>query len=468
MKIAIIHPAFGVISTSNQTNIKAVADNYGIFPSTSLAYVAGALQKHNHEITFLDAMASNYSLNDMVILLKKIKPDVMMFSITTYMYHDCIELIRFFKKHIPCKVIVGGANLSLFPKETISNPEIDIGIIGEAEETVVELLSALDKNKDISNIKGIIFKKGKKIIKTKSRPLIKNLDKIPFPARNLLPVDKYYSLISKHKNYTIIITSRGCPFSCIFCEQRTKLVRFRSVKNVVDELEECFNKYNVREFEFFDPLFTINKSRVIEICKEIRRRKLKIYWSCRARVDTVDYVLLREMKLAGCYRVYYGIESGDETVLKNIKKHTTIPIIKKAIKDSKKAGLIVFGYFIIGAPGETLSSAYRTLRLAKQLPLDYVQFNRLSALPGTPLYDLIKDELLGYDYWEAYIKNKSAERELPKYNCDLSNETLNKLIKKFYLSFFLRPVAIIRLLKQIKSFEELKRYIKIFFGLLFS
>ena len=165
-----------------------------------------------------------------------------------------------------------------------------------------------------------MFRGKENVILTMPREKIKNLDTVPFPARNLLPMNKYYSFISKRKNYTILMSSRGCTFQCTFCEQRSGDIRYRSAKNVADEMEECYQRYGVREIDVFDPLFTINKKRVIEVCKEIQKRNLKLIWSCRSRVDTIDEEMLIEMKKAGCYRIYFGIESGDEQILKNIKK----------------------------------------------------------------------------------------------------------------------------------------------------
>jgi len=459
MKIALIYPAFGVVSVVNQPNIKAVADNYGIYPNMSLAYVAGALQKAGHELIFLDAMASGYSLNDMIAIIKKFKPDILMFTLTTYLFHETLEVIKYFKDRNNARVIVGGQHVSLFPKETLLNKEIDIGILGEAEETVVELLDSLESECAFNNITGICYRKNNKIIITKPKQKIKNLDDVQFPARNLLPMNKYYSFISKYKNYTILITSRGCPFKCVFCEQRTGDIRYRSPKNVVDEIEECYYHYNVREVDIFDPLFTINKKRVIEICKEIQKRKIKIAWSCRSRVDTIDEEILIEMKKAGCYRIYYGIESGNEGILKNIQKNTTIAQIKNAIDLTKKKGIMAFGYFMFGNPGETSDTIKQTIKLAKELNLDYAQFSRLSTLPGTKLYDDLKEELEN-DYWADFVKDKKVERQLKRLECDLSDEQLNRYIKQAYIAFYFRPIFILKTITRLKSPIEFFRYIK--------
>ena len=207
MKIALIYPAMGVVSVVNQPNIKAVADNYGIYPNMSLSYVAGALQKAGHDLIFLDAMASKLSLNDLVTKVQSFKAEILMFSITTYLFHQSIEIIKYFKER--CKnviIIVGGAHLGIFPKETLTQKCIDFGIIGEAEEAVVELIDSIENKKPLIEIKGICYRKNKKIIITKKRDKIKDLDTIAFPARNLLPMERYYSFISK--------------FKCLVCESK--------------------------------------------------------------------------------------------------------------------------------------------------------------------------------------------------------------------------------------------------------
>jgi anaerobic magnesium-protoporphyrin IX monomethyl ester cyclase len=467
MKIAFIYPSFGVISKPNQPNIKAVADNYGIYPNTSLLYVAGAVQSAGHECIFLDAMARSLSINNMIKICKKFKPEVLMFTLTTYLFHENLKVISYFKKQINAKIVVGGQHLSLYPVESLRNEYIDIGIIGEAEESIVELLDHLGQNKSIKDIKGIVYKNNDKIFLTNPRLKIKDLDKVPFPARNLVPMDKYYSFISKKKNYTILMSSRGCTFQCSFCEQRTGDVRYRSAKNVADEFEECFNNYGVREIDVFDPLFTINKKRVIEICKEIQRRDIKIIWSCRSRVDTIDEDMLNEMKKAGCYRIYFGIESGDETILKNIKKYTKLSQIKRAIYLTKKHKILAFGYFMFGNPGDNNFTIRKTINLAKSLPLDYAQFNRVSFLPGTGQYDELKKKL-GYDYWEEYIKNKASEKPLPRLDCNLTDDELDTWIKKAYIEFYFRPKIILKTFMQIKSLDEIIKYSKAGLSIIFG
>ena len=465
MRIVLIYPPFGNIE--NQPNIKAVADNYGVFPPLSLAYVAGILQHAGHEVKLIDANALHLSKLEVLKKVRDFNPDLLAFTVTTYLFYPVLEWINYLKENTGLKALIGGVHMGLYPKETLSHKEIDYAIIGEAEETLPKLIRALETRSSLKRVKGICYREGNKIIITPQRTLIKNLDKIPFPLRNQLPNEGYCSFVSHRKNFATMITARGCPFKCIYCEQGNKSYRMRSAENVVDEIEECYNKYNVREIDFFDPEFTINKKHVIDICKEIRKRGINIAWSCRSRVDTVDDEMLMEMSKAGCYRIYYGIESGVESILKTLKKGTNLDVIKKNVALTKKNNIMTFGYFMVGCPGETKETIKKTVKFAKELNLDYAQFSKLSTLPGTELYEMLKPQL-GYDYWQKFILNEKSRITLPRYRCSLSEEEIEEEIRKAYIQFYFRPVQLIKKISRTKSFDELRRDFKAAFSMVFS
>ena len=465
MRIALIYPPFGNIE--NQPNIKAVADNYGLFPPLSLAYVAGILQHAGHKVKLIDANALYLSKREVLKKIKHFNPDLLAFTVTTYLFYSVLKWAKYLKKNTGLKVLMGGAHMGLYPKETLSHKEIDYGIIGEAEETLPELINTLETKKPLKNVEGICYRDGNKVVITKPRKLVKNLDDIPFPLRDQLPNNKYCSFVSKKKNFATMITARGCPFKCIYCEQGNNSYRMRSAENVVDEIEECYNKYKVREIDFFDPEFTINKKHVIGICKEIRRRGINIAWSCRSRVDTVDDEMLKEMLKAGCYRIYYGIESGVPSILKTLKKGINLEIIRKNIALTKKNNIMTFGYFMIGCPGETKETIKRTVKFAKELNLDYAQFSKVSTLPGTELYELLKPQL-GYDYWQKFISDEKNRIILPRYKCNLSEEEIEKEVKKAYMQFYFRPSQLMKKISRTKSFDELGRDFKATLSMVFS
>jgi len=465
MRIAIIYPPFGNIE--NQPNIKAVADNYGLFPPLSLAYVAGILQHAGHKVKLIDANALRLSKLEVLKKIRNFNPDLLAFTVTTYLFYPVLKWISYLKENTGLKVLIGGVHMGIYPRETLSHKEIDYGVIGEAENTLPELIKALETKKPLKNMRGICYKDGNKVIITKPRALIKNLDNIPFPLRDQLPNEKYCSFVSEKKNFATMITARGCPFKCIYCEQGNTPYRMRSAENVADEMEECYNNYKIKEIDFFDPEFTISKKHVIDICKEIRNRGISIAWSCRSRVDTVDNEMLMEMSKAGCYRIYYGIESGVPSILKTLKKGTNLEIIRKNIALTKKNNIMTFGYFMIGSPGETKKTIKRTVKFAKELNLDYAQFSKVSTLPGTELYEMLKPQL-GYDYWQKLILDEKNRIILPRYGCSLSEEEIEEEVKKAYIGFYFRLSYLIKKILRTKSFDELRRDFKAALSMVFS
>lgn len=457
MKICIVYPPFWHVD--NQPGIEAVQNNYGVFPNLSLAYVAGALLQAGHSVRFIDANALNLSKEEVLARVKRYNPDLIAMTVTTYLIHQNLSWIRYLKNHLNIPVLIGGQHLDLYPFETFKHPEVDYGIIGEAEETVVDFIEALEKGKDLHKVDSIIFRdKDGKIVKTGNGKKVKDLDKVPFPARELLPNDRYFEFISQRRNFSLMMTSRGCPFQCIYCEQGKTQFRYRSSQNVCDEMEECYTDYKVRELDVFDPLFTTNKKRVLELCEAIQKRKLDIEFAIRSRVDTLDKEMLVELKKAGCSRIYFGIESGNQDILMRLKKNVTIEQIKKTVTATNEVGIKSLGYFMIGNPGETVESIKQTIALARSLPLHYAQFSKVTPLPGTEMYDtLMVPEMGGVDYWKKYVEDEKNARLIGRPDCAMSEEEIQKWVKKAYVNFYFRPSYIAKAVKRVRSLDELKR-----------
>lgn len=452
----------------NQPGIEVVQENYGVFPNLSLAYVAGALLHAGHSVRFVDANALNLSKEEVLARVKRYSPDLIAMTVTTYMLHQNLSWIRYLRQHLDVPVLIGGQHLDLYPFETFKHPEIDYGIVGEAEETVVDFVDALEKGKDLHTVDSIIFRdEQRKVVKTGNGRKVKDLDAVPFPARHLLPNDRYYEFITQRRNFSLMMTSRGCPFLCIYCEQGRTPARYRSTQNVCDEMEECYTDYKVRELDIFDPLFTVNKKRVLELCKGIQERKLDIEFAMRSRVDTLDKEMLHELKKAGCSRIYFGIESGNNEILKRIKKNVTVDQIKKTITETSTAGIKPLGYFMIGNPGETPETIKQTISLARSLPLHYAQFSKVVPLPGTEMYDtLMVPQMGGVDYWKEFVEDEKNARLIGRPLCDLSEEEIQKWVKKAYVSFYFRPSYIVKAVKRVRSFEEFKRSTGVAFDML--
>jgi radical SAM superfamily enzyme YgiQ (UPF0313 family) len=320
---------------------------------------------------------------------------------------------------------------------------------------------ALESKSSPKGIQGLVYRENGTVVCNPPPENIIAFNDYPFPARHLLPNELYYSFTSQLKNFTIMITSTGCPFKCSFCAIARLAYRERTPVNVVDEIEECYRKFNVREIDFFDATFFINKKRSIAICEEILKRQIKIEWSCRSRTDVVDDDILRMASRAGCRKIYYGIESISDQVLKNINKKIDIEQIIDAINLTHKYGINALGFFMVGNPSDNRDSILSSIKFAKKLKLDFIQVCRTIAKPNTELNDyLIKTR--GVDYWREYILGKRPEGRLPTPWSELSEDTIEQYVRKFYKDFYFRPSYIIKRLCRIKSATELLRYIKAF------
>ncbi len=457
MKICIVYPPFWHVD--NQPGIEAVQSNYGVFPNLSLAYVAGSLLHAGHSVRFIDANALNLSKDEVLSRVKKYDPDIIAMTVTTYMIHQIFSWIRFLKQNLDVPILIGGQHLSLYPYETFVHKEVDYGIVGEAEETIIDFLDALENDKDLHKVDSILFRdKDGKIIKTGNGRVVKDLDTVPYPARELLPNDRYFEFVTQRKNFSLLMTSRGCPYQCIYCEQGKTKFRGRSAKNVVDEIEEIYHDFKIRELDIFDPMFTTQKQRVLDICKELEGRKLDVEFAIRSRVDTVNAEMLRALKKVGCSRIYYGIETGSQKIMDTLKKNVNIEQVQKAIVETDAAGIKALGYFMIGHPGETPSTVKETINLALRLPLHYAQFSKVTPLPGTELYDvLMLPELGGKDYWREYVLDESNSRLIGRPQCSMSEEEIQKWVKTAYLKFYFRPRYIAKAMGRLRSYEEFKR-----------
>jgi radical SAM superfamily enzyme YgiQ (UPF0313 family) len=389
-----------------------------VYIPLGLAYLASMLKTYGYEVKVKDMTL--YSWDKVRSEIKQEDPDIVGIGCLTLWRNQTVKTACIAKELNPhVKIIVGGPHATFYPEHMFKMAPIDVVVIGEGEITLVELVEAFSKGEDLSKIKGIAFPKNGKVVRTETRPLIKSIDEIPFPSYDDFDLRKYNGLNFpkklRHLVRTAMITSRGCPFACHFCSTSRYWGRFwraRSPENVVDEIEWLYNKYNVRLIHFFDDIFTLNRNRVIEICKEILRRKLDVLWQAETRVDCVDKELLRWMRKACCREINYGIESGSAKILRNIEKRITPEQIRKALKMTHEAGICTIGYLIVGNPGENEDIINETIELLKEfkpfrLPLDwsrpglYVAWSALlSVFPNTPIYELSKSKgMIDDNYW---------------------------------------------------------------------
>lgn len=454
MRVALIFNPFKY--KVHEENLQIVQKYFGMFPPLSLAWVAAIAEGAGHKVTIIDARTLELTKEETLDRLMEFKPDILGFMMTTYMFPETLEWIRFFKKQLKLPVLIGGYNLRVYPIESLSHSEIDFGCIKHAINTVPQLLRELETSRNFKEVIGLAYKENGKIFVNSPDKEPIDFNSFPFPARHLLPNELYAEFPTQRTNFSVMVTSLGCPYACSFCEAGKTHYSSRIPELVVEEMQECYTKYKIREIDIFDYEFTAIRKRVEEICDRMIEKRLDIEWACRSRVDTVDERLLDKMKQAGCCRIYFGIESGCQELLDRVNKGITLEQIRKTIYLTKSKGIQALGFFLVGAPGETRDTFKQTLRFAKELDLDYVQFSKCLAKPLTSLWKEMVEET-GKDYWRNWILGKETDHELPRSWTKLSNNEVNRLAKWAYIKYHTRPARLLKSVLQVRSLKELKR-----------
>jgi len=468
MKILLINPP----STNEilSCNPEIIKTERGFDPPLGLLYIAGYLKKYSdHQLKIIDAQIEKLTYSQLKSEIKNYCPDIVGISAMTFTLLDVIKTINAAKSACPnSKIVIGGVHPLIYPNESINLAGVDFLVLGEGEKTFLDLVNNFYNYEKLKSIPGLVFKKNGELINTGVVPFITNLDELPFPARELTPYKKYFSLLAKKDPITTMFTSRGCPYKCIFCDRPTmgKNFRARSAKNVVDEMEHCL-KLGINEIFIYDDTFTVNQKRVIEICEEILKRKLKFNWDIRARVNTVNEQMLKLLKKAGCQRIHYGVEAGTDKILKVLKKNITLEQTLHAFKITRQAGIDTLAYFMIGAPTETKEDILETIRFAKKLKPDYVQITLLTPFPATELYQKTLDEgIFESDYWREFARNPQPGFVTKYWTKELALNEINELLSHAYKQFYLRPSYIAKRIFKIRSSKELLRKIKAGFKVL--
>ncbi len=360
------------------------------------------------DVVIFDYIVRRYSPKKLKEEIDRFGPDVVGTNSVTMNFKAAANILKTVKQHNPSIItMMGGPHVSFDAKNTLLDyPEIDVIVVGEAEQTLKELLPVIREKTAWEPVRGIAYSDNGQFIQTGSREFIEDLDAIPLPARHLLPMSRYLAL-----GYPIsIITSRGCPGRCIFCQGRQMVgrkVRYRTPALIVDEIEQLLAYGNTR-INIADDFFTSNKKRVHLLCQEIKKRGIEFNWSAFARVDSVDKTCLQAMKNAGCDTVSFGIESGNPEMLKRIRKGITLDKATRAVKCCKEVGMDVFVSFIIGLPGESQETLRDTHKFANELDIPH-GYHFLAPFPGT----VIREEKEQYDIdiltddWDLYDANRA-------------------------------------------------------------
>lgn len=423
-----------------------------------LAYIASVTENAGYDVKIIDVDAENWAGQQFVKRITEINPDIVGITCTTPIYSSAVKIAEIVKKTSNAVTVLGGIHPTIVPEESIKPPSIDIVVKGEGEKTFLELLKCIETRDDLLKVNGIVLKRNGKIITTPERELILNLDEVPFPARHLFKTQKYTYPDSLKKRTFPIITSRGCPGRCTYCNTQYIFghrFRSRSAKNVVEEIKLLINKYGAEEIHIWDDNFTTNKNRVFEIRDELKKSDIKIKFAFPngLRADFLNEEILKCLKEMGTYSIAIGVESGSQMILNRTKKNIKLEKIQDAFGIAKKLKLETWAFFMFGLLGETKETIQETISFAKKLDPDIAKFHILKPYPGTEIYDeLKKNGLLLTEEYSNYGIHTPPVHRLP----DLTAEEILNWQKTAYQKFYFRFGKIFKQMYRLKSLYRIK------------
>jgi radical SAM superfamily enzyme YgiQ (UPF0313 family) len=451
MKVTLINPPH---TNSKYKFIGVVA------PPLGIAYMAAVLEENNIPVDIIDASAMDMGWDELGMEIKNRSPEVVAITALTPNINQAMKTAEISKSVLPeSTVVMGGYHPTFNYEEVLENDSVDVVIIGEGELTLLNLVQTLEKGGDLKDVLGIAFED----VRTPPRPMIMDLDTLPFPALHLLPMN-HYKILNMKKGMATMITSRGCPMQCSFCSSASlhgSKMRMRSTKNIVDEMEHLIKEQHVKTIAFMDDTFTLNKKKVKEICTEIIKRDINIYWGCTARVDTLSGDVLKIMREAGCITIFMGVESADQQTLDAVNKQTTIEKIKSAFELSQQYNIRTIASVVLGMPGDTKESIQRTINFVRELKPSYALFSLATPYPGTLFYQqAFENNLIKVKDWSKYTLFSPV---LDTMECSL--EELKKLQTGAFYGFYLRPGYIFHQVRMdgfilLKTIFGLIRYIR--------
>ena len=430
MKVLMINPPY---SSSKYKFIGLVA------PPLGIAYIAAVLETGGVEVKIIDAPAVDMDYDEIGKVVSSYSPDVVAITSVTPTLPSALKVAQISKEALPGALIVlGGYHPTFTYQELLKYDYIDLIVRGEGEYTMLDLVQTLQRGGDLKNVKGIATRD----FTTPTRPVIEDLDNLPFPARHLLPMDDY-KIMNMRLPVGTLISGRGCPYQCSFCASSAMhghKLRLRSSRSVVDEMEHLVNDHGSEMLAFMDDTFCLNKKRINDICEDLKERKFDNYWGCTARVDTLSEELLTKMKDAGCITLFLGVESADQQSLNQVNKNITISKIKKTFELTKKLGVRTIASVVLGMPGDTRKSIENTIKFVKNLEPNYAIFSLATPYPGTDFYMQSRDDrLLKTNDWSKFNLLTPVMETV-----DCSLEELGKLQRKAFKEFYARPMYLLR------------------------
>ena len=428
------------------------------YPPLGLLYLGAVLLNGGYSVEVIDIDIDFPNVDQFTEFIKETRPAVVGFTAVTPSFNDAVRLAGIIKRIYKPFIIFGGPHTTAIPFEVLKESNIDAVVVGEGEETILEFMNNF-KTGNMIPVPGLIIKKGSRILKGARREFIKNLDKLPFPAWSLLKHQRKYS---PPDALTIpvatLLTSRGCPYRCTFC-QAPKLwgrnIRRRSVDNVIEEIRFLISEYNIKEIHIADDDFSHSEEWTMDFLSRAKKEiyKVRFLFMNGLRIDNVNRVLLEEMKKTGFVNVGFGVESGVQSILNRVKKGLKIQEIKKKFRIAKKLGFKTWAFFILGLPGDNKRTIRETIKFSILLDPDFAKYFFLVPYPGTEVYEEFRSRgmLRSNDFSKYGLYGE------PVYELDsLSQKDIKKMLLVAYLRFYLRPLKILKILFKIRSFTELR------------
>lgn len=463
MKILLINPPSENEIRTQVTRF--ISGESSMQPPLGLLYIAAYMIDKGHNDTYvLDCQGEGISYSALSDKIANIQPDIVGITAMTFTMVDVVKTATTVKETCPkAQIVLGGPHVDIYPKETIKLDNVDYAIRGEGEIPFFQLVHAIEQgNRAFHRVPNLIW------IANESQCMINHVrtelndyDLLPFPAREINPIENYYSIMTANNPVTSLMTAKGCPYSCIFCYHPDKKVKHRSPASVADEMEQI-KKMGIREVFFVDDTFYVNPKIAMDVCQKLIERNVGLPWGARARVNIISDKMLTFFKKAGCKRLHIGVESGNQNVLNALDKKITIEQIERAFKLCHKHKMKTLAYFIIGSPGETRKEIEDTIKLVKRIKPDYVQFSRMTPMPSTKLYEEgLKNGVLTHDYWLEFAKDPQKPIHPQLWTENFSEEELLDLTDHATMRFYLRPSYFLKSIAEIKTTKDFMQKAKV-------
>jgi len=432
------------------------------FPPVNLLYLGTQLKRYNYEVRIT---TDGCSFDEVKELILDFKPHIIGLTFMTIGVANLKRFIEMILEVSPKSILVaGGYHSSLFPEEILTQyPKISVVFKGEAELTIIKFAElcrdGFPTSSELKEIPGIVFRDhGGEIVPTGDAPMIKNLDDLPFPDLSLIPdfFKKFHPAINRHylaAPQALLLSGRGCPFDCYFCGRKIlgRTIRKHSVEYLIELIKYYKHQYNVRSIVYGDEFLTFNRKHTYHFCEELHKNDLTdIHWCCSGRADNMDYEFAKNLRKAGCKQIGYGCESGSQMILDNINKKVTVDRMSHAVREASKAGLQVFGNFMLGCPGETLDTIEETYSFIMSNPIGFIVICFFTPLPGSHFWEnreylkygsIVSDDPLSFNLFSG----------IPFVPHGLSEKVLRESRNRIYKDFYLNPARILKELKYITN-----------------